>query len=199
LRILGVTGGTGTGKSEVCRILEKNGGKIIDADKLVHQLESKGQPAYNELVEYFGNVILGDDGEINRKILSDIVFTNRKELIRINAIVHKFVSEEIEKLLDKYRTDNEKFVVLDVPIPVEKGFLDTVDRIWAVVANDDLRISRLKQRSGLSTSEAEKRIGMQMSNREYEELADTVIINEEDIDKLTKIVEFELEKFLNIE
>jgi len=199
LRILGVTGGTGTGKSEVCRILEKNGGKIIDADKLVHQLESKGQPAYNELVEHFGDIILGEDGEINRKILSEIVFTNKKELIKINHIIHKFVSAEIVKLIEKYRITNEKFVVLDVPIPVEKGFLDTVDRIWAVVANNDTRISRIKARSGLSTTEAEMRIGMQMSNREYEDIADTVIINEEDIDKLTKIVEFELEKFLNIE
>jgi len=88
------------------------------------------------------------------------------------------------------------FAVLDVPIPVEEGFFDTADCIWAVVANDDLRIARLMKRMEIPEEEAQRRIAAQMTNREYEEIADVTILNETSVEELKKLVLFELKRFL---
>lgn len=199
MKILGVTGGSGTGKSSVCTILREEGGKIIDADKITRKLQQKGGVAYDEIVEVFTEEILLSDGEIDRKKLGDIVFGNPASLRKLNSIVHKHVTKEIKRRIAKYMADDTgkyRFIVLDVPIPIEEGFFDTVDYVWAVVANNDLRVERLVQRMGITEEEAEKRISAQMSNREYEELADCTIENEEDIFRLRSLVLYELQRFL---
>lgn len=199
MKILGVTGGTGTGKSSVCMILKEEGGKIIDADKITRKLQKKGGAAYDEIVEFFTQDILLDDGEIDRKKLGAIVFSDGEKLRKLNKIVHKHVAREIKRRVEKYSMDDSgkyRFLVLDVPIPIEEGFFDTVDYVWAVVANDDIRISRLMERMEITEEEATRRIASQMSNREYEELADCTIVNEEDIFRLRSLVQYELKRFL---
>ena len=199
MKILGVTGGSGTGKSSVCTILKEEGGKIIDADKITRKLQQKGGAAYEEIVEVFTEEVLLPDGELDRKKLGDIVFADPALLRRLNAIVHKHVTKEMKRRVAKYSADDTgryRFLVLDVPIPIEEGFFDTVDYVWAVVANNDLRVARLMQRMGITEEEAEKRISAQMSNREYEELADCTIVNEEDIFRLRSLVQYELKRFL---
>lgn len=199
MKILGVTGGTGTGKSSVCMILKEEGGKIIDADKITRKLQKKGGAAYDEIVEFFTQDILLDDGEIDRKKLGAIVFSDGEKLRKLNQIVHKHVTREIKRRVEKYSMEDSgkyRFLVLDVPIPIEEGFFDTVDYVWAVVANDDLRISRLMERMEITEEEAARRIASQMSNREYEELADCTIVNEEDIFRLRSLVQYELKRFL---
>jgi dephospho-CoA kinase len=103
----------------------------------------------------------------------------------------------MKALVEKARNENYKFAVLDVPIPIEDGFFDTADCVWAVVANDDLRTERIMSRSGISEKEAQLRIAAQLSNREYGELADVIIDNEGDREELEKLVLYELERFLN--
>ena len=197
MKVLGVTGGTGAGKTEVCRILQEQGGKIIDADRITRKLQEQGQPVYMEIVSYFGTEILKEDGALDRKKLGGIVFQDRKKLAVLNQIVHRRVSEELKKQVDAYRRGGSvPFVVLDVPIPVEEGFFDTADRIWAVIANDDLRIQRLRRRMGLTEEEAERRIAAQMTNREYEAIADVPIENESGQEELRKLVLLELKRFL---
>lgn len=199
MKILGVTGGTGTGKSSVCMILKEEGGKIIDADKITRKLQKKGGAAYDEIVEFFTQDILLEDGELDRKKLGAIVFSDGEKLRKLNQIVHKHVTREIKRRVEKYSMDDSgkyRFLVLDVPIPIEEGFFDTVDYVWAVVANDDLRISRLMERMEITEEEAARRIASQMSNREYEELADCTIVNEEDIFRLRSLVQYELKRFL---
>ncbi len=199
MKILGVTGGTGTGKSSVCMILKEEGGKIIDADKITRKLQKKGGAAYDEIVEFFTQDILLEDGELDRKKLGAIVFSDGEKLRKLNQIVHKHVTREIKRRVEKYSMEDSgkyRFLVLDVPIPIEEGFFDTVDYVWAVVANDDLRISRLMERMEITEEEAARRIASQMSNREYEELADCTIVNEEDIFRLRSLVQYELKRFL---
>lgn len=199
MKILGVTGGSGTGKTSVCTILKEEGGKIIDADKITRKLQRKGEAAYNEIVDYFTEDILLPDGELDRKKLGNIVFADRAKLNKLNAIVHKHVTKEIKRRVEKYSNDDTgryRFIVLDVPIPIEEGFFDTVNYVWAVVANDDLRISRIMERMNISEQEAITRISSQMSNREYEEIADCTIVNEEDFFRLKSLVQYELNRFL---
>ncbi|MBQ8827537.1 MAG: dephospho-CoA kinase [Clostridia bacterium] len=195
MKILGVTGGTGTGKSTVAKILGANGAKIIDADRIAHMLQKKGPAAFDEIIEYFGEGILDTDGEINRRILGALVFNDQNALAALNEIVHRHVALEMKRLVKKYREEGVSLAVLDVPIPIENGFFDTAECVWAVVANDDLRIERIMQRSGLSEKEAASRIGSQLSNREYSELADVTIDNEGTFEELEKLVLYELRRF----
>lgn len=197
MKILGVTGGTGTGKSSVCKILKEEGGVVIDADLVARELQRKGEDAYNDIVEHFGKDILLEDGEIDRGKLAGIVFGNTSARLALNSMVHARVGDMIKKLVTKIREDGKaKFIVLDVPIPVENGFYDTCDYIWAVAANNDLRVRRLMERNGLTEEQAEARIASQMTNREYSEIADCTIDNEESFDELKKLVLYELRRFL---
>lgn len=196
MRILGVTGGSGTGKSTVCRILENKGGKIIDADAISRTLQIKGGVAYDEIVDYFGKDILTKNGDIDRPKLAGLVFGNKAELSKLNSIVHKHVSSEIKRLIEAYDVLNEKFIVLDVPIPVEKGFFDSVHRIWSIIADDEIRIQRIRNRMNISEADAIRRISCQMTNSEYAAIADVVIENNIDFETLEKIVDEELDDFL---
>jgi len=197
MRVLGVTGGTGTGKSTVCRILEGQGGFVIDADRIANAQQKKGCPAFNEIVEYFGEQVLLPDGELNRTLLAAVVFSDAEKLRVLNGIVHKYVSLEMKERVRAAEKNGARFAVLDVPIPIEDGFFDIADCVWAIVANDDIRTSRIIARSGISENEAQLRIAAQLSNREYSELADVVIDNETDFESLEKLVLYELERFLN--
>ena len=197
MKVLGVTGGSGSGKTVVCRILKEQGGKIIDADKITRKLQEPGQPVYNEIKEYFGNDIIAADGAIDRRKLGKIIFAEREQRSVLNRIVHTRVSQEIKKRIETYwKQGDVPFAVLDVPIPVEEGFFDTADCIWAVVANDDLRIARLMKRMEIPEEEAQRRIAAQMTNREYEEIADVTILIETSVEELKKLVLFELKRFL---
>ena len=198
---MGVTGGTGTGKSVVCRMLRDKGGKVIDADLVAKKSEMCGGSSYEEIIARFGVGILDDEREIDRKMLGDIVFGDPDALRDLNAIVHKHVSAEIKRRVKEYReSDDEsiKFIVLDVPIPIEDGFFDTCDYIWAVTANDDIRVSRLMRRMNITEDAAAIRIAAQWTNREYAEIADCELVNEGSVDDLKKLVDFEYRRFREI-
>ena len=191
IKVIGVTGGIGSGKSSVCKIMEEFGGRVIDADEISKRLMKKGECAYNDVTSHFGTGFWKEDGEIDRKKLAETVFNDKVQLSKLSLLVHKHVSQEIKELVEQYKEDFSKetddglkFIVLDVPIPVEEGFFDTANAIWTVTANNDVRVQRITERSGLSENEAETRINAQMSNREYESIADVVIINEGDVDEL---------------
>lgn len=197
MRVLGVTGGTGCGKSVVCRILKEQGGKIIDADKITRKLQEPGEVVYDEIRDFFGSEIILPEGGIDRKKLGAIVFSDTAKRRALNDIVHSRVSQEIKRRIAKYEEEgNIPFVVLDVPLPIEEGFFDTANCIWAVVANNDLRVARLVKRMGITEKEAEARISAQMTNREYEDIADVTILNEGDVFELKSLVLYELKRFL---
>ena len=201
LKVLGVTGGTGTGKSVVCRMLRDKGGKVIDADLIAKKSEMCGGSSYEEIIARCGVGILDDESEIYRKMLGDSVCGYPEALRDLNAIVHKHVSAEIKRRVKEYReSDDEsiKFIVLDVPIPIEDGFFDTCDYIWAVTANDDIRVSRLMRRMNITEDAAAIRIAAQWTNREYAEIADCELVNEGSVDDLKKLVDFEYRRFREI-
>lgn len=195
MRVLGVTGGTGTGKSTVTGILKKMGCEVIDADKIAKSLQRKGTAVFREIVEYFGEEAVDKEtGELDRGRLSKRVFDSPGDLLVLNRIVHKAVAKEIKRRLTVLRKRDVACTVLDVPIPVENGFFDVSDCVWAVVANDDLRIERLMERNGYTEEEAERRIAAQLSNSEYAALADVVIDNEGTYEELERLVDFEFRR-----
>ncbi len=178
LRIIGVTGGIGSGKSTVSGILQQLGAMVIDADIIAREIVKKGEKAFQQLVDYFGLQILGTDGELDRRRLAELAFNDREKLDALNSITHKYVSESIIKRVEAARLeDNAGTVVLDVPIPVEHGFLDVVDEVWVVTADMDVRIKRVMERSGFTYQEVYDRVQSQKRTQDYLSIANRVIFN----------------------
>jgi len=186
--IIGLTGGIGSGKSTVARILQKLGAEVIYADDIAKEITEPGMPAYRKIIEYFGEDIIGEDNRINRKKLADIVFSNSGELQRLNEITHSIVVDVIAKLIDEYRDSGKELVVVEAIVPVEHGFLDVVDTVWVVLANESVRIDRVMERNGLTYEEAKKRIRSQMSDEMYILIADKIIYNDGSLKELEEKV-----------
>lgn len=187
--VIGVTGGIGAGKSMVSRILVDLGAKVVDADKIARDIVKPGEPALMELVNEFGKEILTGQGELDRQKLSQMVFGDNEKIEKLNKITHKYIVERIINLVEKEKRDKRfDIIVLDVPIPVKKGFLDIADEIWVVTADKETRIERIIKRSGFTREEAEKRIASLPGDEEYLEIADEVIENNSSLEELEKKV-----------
>ncbi len=185
--VIGITGGIGCGKSSVANICKEYGLTIIDADEISRKATTLNGSAIPEITEVFGKKMITDEGSLNRKVMSDLVFKNKKSLDVLSSIVHKYVVEEIKVQVEALKGKKCKAAALDVPIPVKNGFIDLCDQIWVVWADDDIRISRLNSR-GMSTSDAKRRILCQMTKDEYEALADKLILNNGSLDELQILV-----------
>jgi dephospho-CoA kinase len=189
LKIIGITGGIGSGKSTVSTTLRDLGAAVVDADLLAKSVTASGGKAFDELVDFFGRDILGKDGEVDRQKLAEIVFRDKKMLDALNEITHKYVVEKIYDTVELLKNSGKwDVIVLDVPIPIEKGFLDLADEVWVVVADRDVRTRRIMERSGYSYEEALKRIDSQMKDDEYVKLADEVLYNDDSIEELEQAV-----------
>mgnify|MGYP000910261853 FL=1 len=188
LLTIGITGGIGSGKSTVARILEKYGAKLILADDMAKEIVKPGMPAYESIILEFGTEILHKDGSINRKKLGDIVFSDNSKLNILNQITHVIVAEKISSQLRELRNKNKKLVVVEAIVPIEHGFLDLVDTVWVVLASEPIRIERIIKRNDITHSEAKQRVRSQMSDAMYKSIADKVIYNNGNIAELEEKV-----------
>lgn len=189
MKIIGVTGGIGSGKSTVSRILRDLGAKIVSADKIARDIVHKGEKALLEIVEHFGDEILTSNGELDRKKLGTIVFGNNEKLEVLNSITHKYIAEKIVNIAEQFKMDNKSgIMVIDAPIPVEHGFIDIVDQVWVVTADIDVRVKRIIERDGITREEALSRINSQKKESEYLDIADEVLVNNGEIEELEKEV-----------
>lgn len=181
--VIGITGGIGCGKSTAADYFRRRGVKVLDADEISREVTGKGGPAVKEIVDHFGPEIEAEPGVIDRRKLADLVFHDRKALDELSLIVHRYVIMSIQKAYKKELKKDTKLLVLDVPIPVEEGFLDISDQILVVWADDDVRLERLEAR-GMSQKEAKDRMAMQMSKDEYQALGTHMIDNSESLEAL---------------
>jgi dephospho-CoA kinase len=187
-KVIGITGGIGSGKSTVSRILsEKLNAPILDADKIAKEAVNSPE-IISKIKKFFGESIFDNPQIINREKLSDIVFSNENKLLELNKIIHPYVIEEIEKKVNELKQDNE-YIILDVPLPNE-SFINLSDKIIVVVANEETRIKRVMTRSNLSEDSVKKRIEKQMPVENYIKLADFLIKNNSSmVDLVEKINE----------
>jgi dephospho-CoA kinase len=187
-RVIGLTGGIGSGKSTVSQYLAKLGAVIIDADKIGHEVYLPNTETWQELVKTFGNRILTTDNTIDRKQLGALVFDNPEALKKLDAIIHPQITGIIKKRIDDYRRKGINVVVLDAPILLEANAESLVDEVWVVVADEATVISRAKARTGLAEEQVRYRIRSQMSNKERIERAQVVIQNDGTVEDLRKKV-----------
>ena len=185
--VLGITGGIGSGKSTVSGILAGKGLTVLDADEISRAVTAPGGRAMPEIAATFGNKVVTSNGALNRRVMSDIAFRDKKKLDDLSTIIHRHVFEQIDESLAKEKEKGSKCVVLDVPIPVNK-FRELCDQIWVVTCDKDVRLARLQKR-GMDKDEAERRIAVQMTDDEYCELGDHSIDNSWDLEDLNDKVE----------
>ena len=184
MKIIGLTGGIGSGKSSVAQFLAELGAVILDTDKVGHEALKPDTEAWREVVAVFGRQILTPAGEVDRKRLGELVFSNPEALARLNQIVHPGIGEAVQAQLEEYRRRGAPVVVLEIPLLVETGGTAMVDQVWVTVVSEPVVISRLEARSGLSRQQSLSRIRSQISNEERVKHADVVIDNDGSLDDL---------------
>jgi len=183
MKIIGLTGGIGSGKSTVASLLAELGAIIIDADKIGHEVLDTDSQAREQVVAIFGNRILKADGSVNRKELGRIVFADRKALANLNHIMHPLIYQVVNTKLEQYRTQRARIVVIDAPLLIEASWATKVDTVWVVTANETNILNRLRK-TGLSSEEITARIHSQLTENERAKVADIVINNDYSSDEL---------------
>lgn len=178
MKVIGLTGGVGTGKSTAAAILkEKYGAFVIMADNVGHLAMEKDSETYFEIVTLFGKAILDEAGEIDRRRLGDIVFPEPEKLKALDEIVHPFVRKTIDELLNQAEAAGAPFVVLESAILFESGYEGLCDEVWLVVADKNVRLTRLKESRGYTEEKFEAIMARQMSEKEQKQRADRIIFN----------------------
>lgn len=169
--IIGITGQTATGKTSLTKAFAQRGYAVFDADETYKHLLDTSVCMQKELLNEFNT--------LDRKVILSRVIDDKESLERLNAITHKYVAEKIYEFVEE---NSEKNIVLDVPVPVEKGFIDITDIIIVTVASKKVQLSRLMQRYGINEEQARKRIKMQKSQADYLSIGD-IILNTDKTDK----------------
>ncbi len=179
MRTIGLTGGIGSGKSTVAKLLTQLGAEVIHADLVGHEVYRPGTTGWQRVVEAFGRDVVGSDGAIDRRRLGAIVFADAAALERLNAIVHPLIFEEIRHRIAARR--QEGFgppIVVEAAILIEANWLPLVDEVWLVVAGRDAVRERLRAERGLDAAQVDARIAAQLGNEERRRYADVVIDND---------------------
>ncbi len=184
MRVIGLTGGIGSGKSTIAEYLTELGAKVIDADKVANEVYNPGTEGWKDVVEAFGEEILSSTDEIDRKKLGEIVFNNPQALSKLNKIIHPRAYELVKSRLEEYHEQGVEAVVLEVILLFEAGWDHLADVVWVTVASEDTVVNRLTKERGLSEEEILARIRSQTPSEERIKHADEVIYNDGGIDKL---------------
>ena len=186
--VIGLTGGIGTGKSEVARIFQELGAVLINADQIGHQAYTPHSEIWQEVVKAFGEEILQPNGEIDRKKLGSIVFADPDQLTRLNQIMHPRMARIVAQQVQELREQGADVVVVEAALLFEAGWDSLVGEVWSTESPEYLVIKRLQSRSGLSQEEAKKRIDSQMSAEERKSRSQVVVDNSGDLVELDRVV-----------
>lgn len=189
MKIIGLTGPSGSGKGELSRHLAKYGVRSIDADEVYHNLLLPPSKCLDELTETFGNEILFPDGTLDRHTLSEIVFASEEKLLKLNSITHKFVIEKIEGIIKEYEREGLSAVIIDAPLLFEASVDKRCDLTVAVIADRETRLPRIMARDGLSLEDAEMRIANQPDDEFYKKRAMLTVFNDGSEELLSKEAE----------
>lgn len=202
MKIIGLTGTMGSGKTTVSRMLRSRGYTVYDTDEMSRELTAKGSPVLDLIAERFGACMIGDDGELDRRKLAGVVFSDPAEREALEDIVTAKVVEKVREIIAGIRSaEGEKCdeisernaVFFDVPLLFESGLSRDMDECWCVTADDDTRIRRIMKRDGISREEILARFRNQMPQSIKTELADVVIDNSGSIidleEHLTKLLD----------
>lgn len=178
MRIIGITGGIGTGKSTVLKVMkEQFGAYVVEADRLAHQLMEPGEAAYRKIVDTFGTDILREDHTIDRGVLGGIVFQNSEALGQLNGIVHPAVKEYILLDIEKKRKEQTDYYVIEAALLIEDGYRSICDELWYIHTDREERLNRLMAGRGGGREKWEQVIASQSDETFYRDNCDIIIDN----------------------
>ena len=184
MKVIGLTGGIGSGKSTVSQFLAELGAVILDADKVGHEALKLDTELWREVVAAFGRQILTPGGDIDRGKLGEVVFGKPESLSRLNRIMHPRMYDVVKARLEEYRRQGVVVVVVEAPLLIEAGWAPLVDEVWVTVASESTILRRLRERTGLPQAESLARIRSQLSSAERIKYAGVIINNGGDLDEL---------------
>ena len=159
-KIIGITGGIASGKSTVTEFLRQKGFQVVDADAVVHQLQKPGGRLFQILVEHFGEKILLENGELNRRLLASLIFSNPEEQEWSKRTQGEIIREELAALRNQF-AQTEALFFMDIPLLFEQNYASWFDETWLVYVNRDVQLERLMKRDQISKEAAESRLNSQ--------------------------------------
>ena len=177
--IIGLTGGIGAGKSMAAAFLTELGARVIDADRIGHEVYRPGSEGFARVVEAFGPGVVGADGAIDRRALGALVFADPAARARLNALVHPLIAAEVGRRIAAARAEGfDGPLVVEAAVLLEAGWRPLVDRLWVVSTQREHAIARVMAARGLTREEVERRLDAQTSDAERRRHADLVIEND---------------------
>ena len=192
MKVIGITGGVGAGKSTVLEIIRNNCScYILIADEAAHEVKKKGRQCYYELIELLGEDVLEKDGEIDKKKMASRIFApDSGELLNaVNAIVHPRVKEYILEKIDEHRRKRDiDYFFIEAALLIEDGYKAICDELWYIYAREEVRAARLKESRGYSDSKIRDIMRSQNDDTTFRKNCDHVIENDGDIEKTTEEV-----------
>lgn len=186
--LVGLTGGIGSGKSVVARMLAARGAVILDADAFARDAVAAGTPGFEAVVRRFGTAVVGDDGELDRTRLAAAAFADDAARRDLEAIVHPIVRRRIAEAVREH-AGTDRVVVLESPLLLEAGRADAVEVLVVVDAPEATRIRRLVSERGMTEEQVRARMAAQLPSEDKVRLADVVIDNDGTIDRLEQRVD----------
>ncbi|MBN9655332.1 dephospho-CoA kinase [Halobacillus sp. GSS1] len=175
--VIGLTGSIASGKSTIANMFSDMDIPVIDADQISRDVVEPGEPAYQEIVATFGEQVLAEGGDLDRKKLGKIIFADETKRKQLNGIVHPKVREEMIRRRELYKNQQYRAVVLDIPLLFESNLTDYVEKILVVYVDEETQLQRLMERDQSGREDAEERIHAQIPVKKKAEMADAVIDN----------------------
>jgi len=173
--VVGLTGGIATGKTTVARMFKALGAEVLSADDIVHKMLQPGSDVWRAVVQEFGEDILAESGEVDRRELAAIVFRDPQKRLRLEAIIHPPILDFLAAEAKRFRDIGEGVLILEIPLLVETSSLGLVDKVLVVTAEQETQIKRLQKRYGITREEAILRIQSQLPMSEKIKHADWVV------------------------
>lgn len=198
MRVIGITGGVGAGKSELLSYVEKNFNcRVILADQVAHLLQGKGEACYDALVEVLGRDCLGRDGSIDKKKMAEKIFTDSALLQKVNAIVHPAVKEWILSQIDKVKKEDIlDFLFIEAALLIENGYENIADELWYIHADKEIREERLQTSRAYSNQKIEQIMASQLSEDVFRNHCTVVIDNGGTLEAACNQIHEKLEDYL---